>query len=236
MTKVCSKCGLEKDATQFCKNKKSKDGLSPICKQCKAEYDRDYRQHPVAKKKIKADKLVWQASSKCKEYHHRYYVRTKADGSIDWNAWAKQHPEEMRAYRKVWADKDKLENPDRINLYAAGRRKTDPQLRLKDSLRARLRAALQKDFKSGSAVRDLGCSIADFKKYLESKFYPGMTWDNYGKGPGCWNIDHIMPMAAFDLTDRQHHLLACYYLNLQPLWFEDNMRKGDKIGFEFGQV
>ena len=113
------------------------------------------------------------------------------------------------------------------------RRKEDPQIRLKDALRSRLNVAIKEGFKNGSAVRDLGCSIEYLENHLESKFQPGMTWENYGKGPGHWNIDHIIPLAAFDLTNRQHVVLACYYLNLQPLWFEDNSSKGAKLDFEF---
>jgi hypothetical protein len=55
-----------------------------------------------------------------------------------------------------------------------------------------------------------------------------MAWENYGIKEGCWSIDHIMPLSAFDLSDRQHFLLACFYLNLQPMWHIENMSKGDK--------
>ena len=112
---------------------------------------------------------------------------------------------------------------------------TDPNFRLARNLRSRLGVAIKREFKAGSAVRDLGCSIPELRSHLESKFANGMTWENYGKGPGKWNIDHIVPMVAFDLTNRQHVVLACHYLNLQPLWFEDNMSKGDKYEVPFCQ-
>jgi hypothetical protein len=57
---------------------------------------------------------------------------------------------------------------------------------------------------------------------LEVKFQQGMSWDNYGQ----WHIDHIKPLAKFDLTDRTQFLAACHYTNLQPLWAEDNLSKG----------
>ena len=104
---------------------------------------------------------------------------------------------------------------------------TDPQYKLACSLRSRLTAAIAKKVKTGSAVEDLGCSIADLRTHLESKFHHGMSWNNYGHGFGKWNIDHIFPLSAFDLTQRQHIVLACNYLNLQPLWHGDNMRKND---------
>lgn len=64
-------------------------------------------------------------------------------------------------------------------------------------------------------------------KHLEAKFAPGMTWDNYGVDG--WHIDHIMPLAAFDLTDEQQRQQACHYTNLQPLWAAENLAKGAKV-------
>lgn len=40
--KVCSKCGIEKEETDFHKNSRSKDGFSAMCKECKNENAREY--------------------------------------------------------------------------------------------------------------------------------------------------------------------------------------------------
>ena len=50
-----------------------------------------------------------------------------------------------------------------------------------------------------------------------------MTWENYGRMG--WHMDHIIPLANFDLTDRQQFLEACHYTNLQPLWWQENLMK-----------
>jgi hypothetical protein len=84
--------------------------------------------------------------------------------------------------------------------------------------------ALKRGTKTGSAVSDLGCSIEELKKYIETKFLEGMTWENYGK----WHIDHIIPLSKFNLSDREELLKAVNYTNLQPLWAEDNMKKSNK--------
>lgn len=102
------------------------------------------------------------------------------------------------------------------------RYKEDIQYKLKAILRKRLWHALKKNFKTGSAVQDLGCTIEELKIYLESKFEPGMTWDNYGSE---WHIDHIKPLFKFDLTDRNQLLEACNYANLQPIFIKDHILK-----------
>ena len=94
-------------------------------------------------------------------------------------------------------------------------------------LSGRLYNALKNNHKTGSAVKDLGCTIEQFKVYLESKFTKGMNWDNYGLH--SWHIDHVKPLSSFDLTDKEQFKKACHYTNLQPLWAKDNLIKSNKI-------
>lgn len=113
----------------------------------------------------------------------------------------------------------------------AARRKADAKYkasergRLVNLLRTRLRMAIRNDQKAGSAVRDLGCSIPELIKQFESQFQPGMSMANHGE----WQIDHIKPLASFDLTDREQLKQACHFTNLQPLWAKENDRKGRKF-------
>jgi len=53
-----------------------------------------------------------------------------------------------------------------------------------------------------------------------------MTWDNYGPK---WHIDHIVPISNFNLENREQFLQACNWLNLQPLWAEENLKKGNRL-------
>lgn len=95
--------------------------------------------------------------------------------------------------------------------------------RLSRCLRASLNNALNGKTKSGSHIKDLGCTVDQLKKHLESQFKPGMTWNNHTlKG---WHIDHIKPLSSFDLSDREQFLQAVHYTNLQPLWAHENLTK-----------
>lgn len=108
---------------------------------------------------------------------------------------------------------------------------TDIRFKISCSLRIRLSNAIKNNQKSGSAVKDLGCSIEFLKQYFEQKFYSNpetgkiMTWENYGE----WHIDHIIPLSSFDLTNRKQFIKACHYTNLQPLWAKDNFEKSNTI-------
>ena len=79
--------------------------------------------------------------------------------------------------------------------------------------------------KAGSAVKDLGCTLEFLEKHIEGQFQEGMTWDNYGE----WEVDHIVPLAKLDLTNPEDFAKACHYSNLQPLWWQDNLKKSDKV-------
>jgi hypothetical protein len=105
--------------------------------------------------------------------------------------------------------------------------KEEIQYRLQDILRNRLYLAIRNEQKTGSAIKDLGCSINDLKIHLEKQFKDGMSWDNYGfRG---WHFDHIKPLASFDLSKRDQLVETVNYKNLQPLWWKDNLSKGNKI-------
>ena len=130
--------------------------------------------------------------------------------------------ESVKIKEKEWSTK----NRSLLSLKYKERYQSDIAFRISKNLRNRLCLALQRNYKSGSAVSDLGCSIDDLKKYLESKFIDGMSWDNYGRNG--WHIDHIKPLINFDLTNKEELIKACHYSNLQPLWARDNISKGAK--------
>lgn len=65
------------------------------------------------------------------------------------------------------------------------------------------------------------------KLYTDQNLTPTMTWDNWTKYG--WHIDHIRPLSSFDLTNVEDLKVACHYTNLQPLWWEENLKKGGKV-------
>ena len=137
--------------------------------------------------------------------------------------WEENHPLQAKACKKQskkkFRPKQAIKDKERLLI--------DPCFKLKMRLRSRLKNAVIGDFKNGSAVQGLGCSIDEFKLYIQARFADGMTWDNWTTDG--WHMDHIKPLASFDLTDRAQFLTACNFTNLQPLWALDNLSKGAKI-------
>ena len=165
--------------------------------------------------------------------------------------WRASNPERSRVHRDKWraANKDRerdrrakyrADNADAVRernrQYLRERRSKDACFRLSVVLRQRLCSAVKGNARSGSAVRDLGCSIEDLKSHIERQWTGSMSWENWGRGPGTWQIDHVYPMAQTDLTDRAQLLAVCNWRNLQPLWHGDNVRKGDTVTPEAQQL
>ena len=71
----------------------------------------------------------------------------------------------------------------------------------------------------------LGCTFDEYKIFLEKKFKENMEWSNMG-GKNGWHIDHIKPLASFDLSKKTEQLKAFNYKNTQPLFKIDNLKKG----------
>lgn len=100
---------------------------------------------------------------------------------------------------------------------------TNPVLRARRNLRNRLREFVGRKQSKSKLV---GCTPGFLRDWLSAQFKEGMTWDNYGK---CWVIDHIKPLAAFNLSDPGQVSIACHYSNLQPLTGVENAKKGARI-------
>lgn len=175
--------------------------------------------------KINSEKKSWKDITdpklKRKMRQKRYYEKHKNDTI---KSYYQNNKEKIKLKSKEWRKNNRDKERLRKKNYRI-KNKNNLNHKLSLNLRNRLNQSVKNNFKSGSAVKDLGCSIEEFKTYIESKFQPGMSWDNWAHDG--WHIDHIKPLASFDLTKHNQLLEACHYTNLQPLWASDNYTKGD---------
>jgi len=143
------------------------------------------------------------------------------------NALRRGQREANTARVRAWRDKNRESVRSYTRAYEARRIATDLDFRLRKAVRNRVRAALKGVTKRHQKFDLIGCSVERLRAHLESLFAPGMSWDNWSATG--WHIDHIRPLAAFDLTDDGQLRRACHWTNLQPLWAKDNLSKGASI-------
>ena len=103
-----------------------------------------------------------------------------------------------------------------------------PWRKLVARMRGRLHASIkqQKVEKTDSTMKIVGMSGKELMVYLLS--HPNnkdgvFTPENYGE---VWQVDHIVPLAYFDLSQQDQLYVAFHYTNCQPLSCADNNAKG----------
>jgi len=226
---VCLKCKIDKklELLKYVKGKPTS-----TCRACVAKYDKARRQKIKNSLKITVKE---KSCIKCKtlkpikafsshQYSkdgHRSTCKPCEVQSV--RKYQKANPAKVNAAVKKWQTANRREVTKRNTAYRKRRCKVDLGFKLRGRLRNRIGSALRGKTKPGSAVKDLGCTVAELKTHLESLFQPGMTWDNWSMAG--WHIDHIKPLCSFDLTDPTQFKQACHYTNLQPLWAKDNLAK-----------
>ena len=167
----------------------------------------------------------WKANNKDKvsEYNKNYAQENKEAINKKRTETRKKNKDQKDLVSKAWKEKNKDHIKKWNRVYTLNRYKNDPIFALKINQRSRVRAIL-KNNKNCKTHELLGCSFEELKAHLESQFVTGMGWNNMGE----WHIDHIVPLAAFDLSLEENQRIAFNYKNLQPLWAKDNLKKGAK--------
>lgn len=143
---------------------------------------------------------------------------------VNMNARRNYNPEKKRKYY----EKNKETILQTHNTYQRKKYRTDIIYKLGYILRGRLSNVLKGKSKADHTQKLIGCTWLELKEHIEKQFKDGMNWENHGKGKGKWNIDHIIPFAAFDLTIEKNHYIVSWYQNLQPMWATDNLKKNKK--------
>lgn len=160
----------------------------------------------VCDKKLRKDNTI----GTCRAHRGLSPIRRSYEKS-----WQQDNYKQYTEAKKQWNKK----HPE----YFVNWRNAKPSRKIAHVLRTRLNRAVR----NKSAIKNLGCDITEFLAHLENKFTSGMNWNNYGK----WEIDHIVPLSSFDLTNDEELKKACHYSNMQPLWKADNIRKHAKLDY-----
>jgi hypothetical protein len=216
--KICSKCKVEKDVCEFGIHGSTKDKLRTSCKECRKDEGKLYREHNTEKKKLTIKNWM----DKNPNYNQSFYLKNKEKINLNNKNWYELNKEKHRKNNKKWIEK----NIDKVREYHNNRikfqRKTNPLNQLIFNVRTRINSVLKNKIKSSFDI--VGCTPEFLKEHIEKQFTKGMTWELVGKHI---HIDHIIPLSSAKTEEEVYKL--CHYTNLQPLWAEDNLKKGDKI-------
>jgi hypothetical protein len=241
MKKICKKCKIYKNLSEFGKNKNKKDGLNIYCKNCELIRAQEYRKNNKEKSNLASKKYRKNNKEQYKKSVEKYLNKNphmtskvrmrKYRENKDWVESEKQRKKEyylkniekLREKRKEYYVLNKEKERKLNNIWKNKKRKTDGYYRMKINLRHRLREYLIGESKGKKTKDIVGLDKVEFKLYIQSKFKKGMSWDNYGE----WHLDHIIPLCS--AKSEQDIILLNNYKNLQPLWAEENIKKNRKI-------
>jgi len=226
-TKICTKCLVEKNISEYGKHPNTKDKLQCRCLQCRRIDKKEF--YKKNKEKINSDNKKYRDNNteKLIEYSRNYYKENKTELLDKKKEYYKKNYEIIYEKLKIYNKKNKEKINKHKNNYNKEKKISDPLFKLRMLMRDRL----NKYFKYSSLNKNnrtfdiIGCTPQFLKEHLESQFVIGMTWENHGLVG--WHIDHIIPLSSAK-TDEEIYKL-CHYTNLQPLWFKDNLKKGNKI-------
>jgi hypothetical protein len=225
MVKFCPTCNQSKELIEFNKNKTRKDGYQRECRECCHNHHNKHYQtkkSPRLKENLKEGHKICTC---CKKELSLDNFNKQKGGRFDISGECKIC---LSVRYKIWKENGGKQWENNWNKI---QRQTNPQWKLKATLRGRYLDALKRHTSGGkvnknhSAIELLGCSIEFYKQYLEQQFKSDMTWENHGM---LWEIDHIKPCALFDLTKEEEQKQCFHYINTQPLYKSDNRSKGDK--------
>ncbi len=235
--KTCNRCDIPKPLFEFSPHPQAQYGCQPKCKKCAAEVKRIYYQNNKEKVKEQQRKHYRKNVEKYTAYNKKYWENNKEWLSVAnkerYKEYQVSQPDMLkRVKRKSYmkhrearlaAQREYVsKNREMVNGRMVQWRNKNPHNRICHNLRTRLSHIAKGRANRFNVI--VGCSGRELAQHLESQFKEGMSWDNYGRSG--WHIDHIIPIASFDLTDPKQQKICFHYSNLQPLWAEDNMRKG----------
>ena len=226
-TKICNRCKIEKDISEF--RLKKTNGVYKIyycCKKCEKELKKEYESKPETKQK-KHDykqKYMKEHKEELKEKNKQYYLRPETKKKR--KEYLLKNKEHIRIMTKKYREK----NREELNKKEREKRQNDYIYRLKNVVRKLVDRSfnyINKE-KCNKTKEIVGLSIDELENYLLQTFKDnyGYEWDGIEKV----HIDHIIPLAT--AKTEQDVIMLCHYTNLQLLKAKDNLKKGTKLDWK----
>jgi len=186
-----------------------------ICRDCKNNFEAPNRRtkkcQPCVKTSLNLRSKRYKANNKEKvgQYNKNY---------------KKKYRDEIKEYNRTYNIQNRTTIQSRQTRTHKERRKTDMNYKMSILLRSRLQKFCRGNY---SSIQNLvGCSIQNFRYWIEYNFNHKMNWNNHGT---IWHIDHVLPCSKFDLTNDDEMKICSNWKNLRPLLTEKNLAKNNKL-------
>jgi hypothetical protein len=139
-----------------------------------------------------------------------------------------EHKEEAKQWNKAYYEKHRIRLRVITNANRKKRFENNIQAKIIANCRTRVCGFMKykKAEKFAHTIDLLGCSVEFFVNWLEWQFDENMSWDNYGT---YWEIDHVMPCNAFDMTIEEEQFECFNWRNCRPCEVSENRSKNDSI-------
>ena len=220
--KVCTKCKEEKSLDCYGKQKGGLFGIRSACFECRRIEQKIYfeKNREIINKKHR-DRYKQNVDNERKR-SKIYRDLNKEKRKIYEYKYREENKERIKEYYQK--NREKVKNKARV--YIAKKRSTDPIFKFKCNLRSLIKSSFKRGvnqfIKKSKTESILCCTIEEFILHIEKQFTEGMTLENHGQ----WHLDHIKPISL--ATTEEEVIALNHYTNFQPLWAEDNLRKGNK--------
>jgi hypothetical protein len=175
------------------------------CTKCNVEKPlTEYHNHPNTK-----DGKLGKCKECINEYNHMYRISNQD-------------------YMKKYYNKNKEKIIKQTIERDAKRRKIDPIFKIDRVVRVLIRDSFKRSlkgkYKKGNKTENiLGCTMEEFKTYLQTQLLPEMTFDNHGI---IWEIDHIKKLSSS--KTEEDIIKLNHFTNLRPLF------KTTEIALQYG--
>lgn len=199
-SKICSKCGIEKDLNLFCKRKSSKDGHRNECLECR--------------------KVIYQAYMK--EYNKKYSIDNR--DRLNDSAFTRRsnNPESIRKKECSYSKKRRVEN----NCYKFMKYF---HVKFMASLKTLKSNCMFKfvPFTLDDFLKHLESQFEWWMTWSNYGTYRKSNWNDNDPSTWKWSLDHIIPQSQLKFSSYDDpNFNRCWALeNLRPLSAKKNTKK-----------
>ena len=219
--KICSKCNIEKNITQFPKKRTQCKDCDNEIKRIKYKNNEEYRIKRNEQRRSQYNnneefrKLLIKRASDFKDNKviERQKLKEEEQQAIGLDNKMCKYCHEIKSKERFRHNRLKCKDCER----------DDPLSTIIRNIRTRIIICLKR--KNKHTIEYLGCNGSFYTKWIlnnNSKY----TFENYGKE---WHIDHVIPLSKFDLNNDDEQLIAFNWRNTMPLSCKENLSKNNKI-------